>query len=136
MSVTGEFQRYLASTVEHLGKAGVVAEVLDLDAGLAQYQTDSWLPVAAQIAEEHDRLDILVTTANRGHRGTLLQTGPDELDAMLDANVKSVFHAMQAALPRMLEAGGAIVGSAQQKAPRTGSYQSFQPLCPQAPPFT
>ena len=63
----------------------------------------------AQIAKDDDRLDILVTTANRGQRGTLLETTETDLDTMILANVKSVFHAMQAALPLMLEAGGAIV---------------------------
>ena len=62
-----------------------------------------------EIGAERDRVDILVTTANRGHKGVLLETSEEDLDAMYQTNVKSVFHAMKAALPLMLEAGGAIV---------------------------
>jgi len=62
-----------------------------------------------EIAKDHDRIDILVTTANRGHRGTLLETSNTDLDIMIQANVKSVFHSIQTALPLMLKAGGAIV---------------------------
>ena len=66
----------------------------------------------AEISAQRDHLDILVNTANRGHRGTLLETVEDDLDAMYEANVKSVYHAMKAALPLMLDAGGAIVNVA------------------------
>ncbi len=65
-----------------------------------------------QIADQCEHVDIVVNTANRGHRGTLLETEEADLDAMVQANVKSVYHAMKAALPLMLDAGGAIVNVA------------------------
>ena len=98
--------------------AGAAIEAIERDGGRARLLghdpagADGIAAAFDEIAKDHHRLDILVTTANRGHRGTLLETTEADLDAMIQANVKSVYHATRAALPLMLERGGAIVNVA------------------------
>ena len=65
-----------------------------------------------KIADGHRHIDILVTMANRAHRGSLLETSADDLDTMIEANIRSVFHAMKKAVALMIESGGSIVNIA------------------------
>ncbi|MAE64617.1 MAG: short-chain dehydrogenase [Phycisphaeraceae bacterium] len=93
------------ATVESITAAGGRARHLNHDAEGA----DGIATAFAEIARDHDRVDILVTTANRAHRGTVLETSDEDLETMLDVNVRSVVQAMRHALPLMLAHGGAIV---------------------------
>ena len=98
--------------------AGTTVEAIERDGGRARLLcqdpacADGIAAAFGQVAKDHHRLDILVNTANRGHQGTLLDITEADLDTMIQANVKSVFHATRAALPLMLEGGGAIVSVA------------------------
>jgi NAD(P)-dependent dehydrogenase (short-subunit alcohol dehydrogenase family) len=98
--------------------AGPTVEAIERDGGRARLLchdpacADGIAAAFGHIAEDHPRLDILVNTSNRGHYGALLEITEADLDAMIQANVKSVFHATRAALPLMLEGGGAIVNVA------------------------
>lgn len=53
--------------------------------------------------------DILVNCAGFVHSGTILDATDDEFDFAVALNVKSHFHAIQAALPGMLEHGGGSI---------------------------
>ena len=53
--------------------------------------------------------DILVNCAGVVHAGTILDATDDEFDFAMTLNVRSQFHAMQAALPGMLERGGGSI---------------------------
>lgn len=53
--------------------------------------------------------DILVNCAGFVHGGTILEAQDDEFDFAFTLNVKSQFHAMQAAIPGMLERGGGSI---------------------------
>lgn len=53
--------------------------------------------------------DILVNCAGFVHAGPLLDGTDDEFDFAIALNVKSQFHAMQAALPGMIERGGGSI---------------------------
>ena len=53
--------------------------------------------------------DILVNCAGFVHAGTILQATDDEWDFAMRLNVRSQFHAMQAAIPGMLERGGGSI---------------------------
>lgn len=55
------------------------------------------------------RPDILVNCAGFVHAGPLLEAQEDEFDFAIALNVKSQFHAMQAALPGMIERGGGSI---------------------------
>ncbi|MAE64395.1 MAG: short-chain dehydrogenase [Phycisphaeraceae bacterium] len=93
------------STVEAVRDASGRAAHLKHDAERAEGIEAAF----SEIARDHQHIDILVTTANRAHRGTLLETTDEDLETMMDVNVRSVVHAMRLALPLMLERGGAIV---------------------------
>lgn len=53
--------------------------------------------------------DILVNCAGFVHAGTLLAASDEEFDFAMTLNVKSQFHAMQAAVPGMVERGGGAI---------------------------
>jgi 2-keto-3-deoxy-L-fuconate dehydrogenase len=53
--------------------------------------------------------DILVNCAGFVHAGTLLEASDEEFDFAMSLNVRSQFHAMQAAVPGMVERGGGAI---------------------------
>lgn len=61
-------------------------------------------------------LDILVVNAGVGSYGTFLETKPEDLDEMLDVNVRGMFNTVRAALPHLIAnpVGGDIVTIASE----------------------
>lgn len=55
------------------------------------------------------RPDILVNCAGIVHGGTLAEASDADFDFAINLNVRAQFHAMQAALPHMLERGGGSI---------------------------
>ena len=53
--------------------------------------------------------DVLVNCAGIVHGGTLAEASDAEFDFAMNLNVRAQFHAMQAALPHMLESGGGSI---------------------------
>ena len=58
--------------------------------------------LAAAAAERFGRLDILVANAGVGAYGPFLDLPPDQLEEMIDVNVKGTLYAVRAALPYLL----------------------------------
>ena len=70
--------------------------------------------------------DILVNCAGFVHAGTILEATDDEWDFAMRLNVRSQFHAMQAAIPGMLERdGGSIVNIASAVSSIIGAPNRF-----------
>ncbi len=61
--------------------------------------------VAATI-EAHGRLDIVVANAGVGAYGPFLELDPDELERMIDVNLKGVLYTARATLGHLVEGGG------------------------------
>jgi 3-oxoacyl-[acyl-carrier protein] reductase len=61
--------------------------------------------VAATVAA-HGRLDIVVANAGVGAYGPFLELRPDELERMIDVNLKGVLYTARATLGHLVEAGG------------------------------
>ena len=63
--------------------------------------------LAAGIQKTHGRLDILVNNAGVAHFGTPLHELPlDRWDAMINTNLRGVFHTIKALAPLMIASGG------------------------------
>ena len=58
---------------------------------------------------DHARPDILFNCAGFVHNGTILDATEEEYDFAFDLNVKSMFRAIRAALPGMIERGGGSI---------------------------
>jgi NAD(P)-dependent dehydrogenase (short-subunit alcohol dehydrogenase family) len=59
-----------------------------------------------EAAAHFGRIDVLVNNAGLNRAGTLRETDPADLDAMLEVNVRGTFVAMQAAAEHMARQGG------------------------------
>ncbi|MGB0659026.1 MAG: SDR family oxidoreductase [Mangrovicoccus sp.] len=79
---------------------GLEAQTLSLDA------TDR---TALQAAITEASPDILVNCAGFVHAGTIAEATDDDFDFAFNLNVRAQFHAMQAALPGMVERGGGSI---------------------------
>ncbi len=99
---------------DDLGIAGAVAQPCDVrdPAALASI-------VAATVAR-FGRLDILVVNAGVGAYGPFLELPPDDLEAMIDVNVKGALYAVRAALPELLKSDEADIVTIASEAGRRG----------------
>jgi len=99
---------------DDLGIAGAVAQPCDVrdPAALASI-------VAATVAR-FGRLDILVVNAGVGAYGPFLELPPEDLEAMIDINVKGALYAVRAALPELLKSDAADIVTIASEAGRRG----------------
>jgi 3-oxoacyl-[acyl-carrier protein] reductase len=63
----------------------------------------------ARTVEEHGRLDVLVNNAGVGAYGPYLELPPEQLEEMVDVNLKGTLYAVRAALPHLLESDAADI---------------------------
>jgi NADP-dependent 3-hydroxy acid dehydrogenase YdfG len=63
----------------------------------------------ARTVEQHGRLDVLVNNAGVGAYGSYLELPPEQLDEMVDVNLKGTLYAVRAALPHLLESDAADI---------------------------
>jgi 3-oxoacyl-[acyl-carrier protein] reductase len=99
---------------DDLGIAGAVALPCDVrdPAALASL-------VAATVAR-FGRLDILVVNAGVGAYGPFLELPPEDLEAMIDVNVKGALYSVRAALPDLLKSEAADIVTIASEAGRRG----------------
>lgn len=64
------------------------------------------------IAEDEGGIHILVNNAGIAHIGTVEQTSEDDLDRLLQVNVKGLYNCLYAVIPYMKQSGGSIVNMA------------------------
>lgn len=76
--------------------------------------------LAAATAERFGGLDILVINAGVGSYGPFLELPADELEDMIDVNVKGALYSVRAALPHLLEADGGDIVTLASEAGRRG----------------
>ncbi len=82
-----------------LAKSGVSAHAVQLDV-TSEADCEA---AAAQIAQAHGALDVLVNNAGVGSVGTLLETSGEDLDRLYAVNVRGIFNVIKAFLPAMVE---------------------------------
>jgi NADP-dependent 3-hydroxy acid dehydrogenase YdfG len=114
----------LAGAGARLGLASRSGDDLGLDGAVAQpcdvRDPDAVEGIVAKTVENFGRLDILVANAGVGAYGPFLELPPDQLEEMVDVNVKGTLYAVRAALPHLLESGEADIVTVASEAGRRG----------------
>ena len=116
--------RALAAQGARLGLASRSGDDLGIDGAVAQpcdvRKPDELEALARATAEEHGGIDILVANAGVGAYGPFLELPPDQLEEMIDVNVKGTLYAVRAALPYLLESDAADIVTLASEAGRRG----------------
>jgi NAD(P)-dependent dehydrogenase (short-subunit alcohol dehydrogenase family) len=99
---------------DDLGLEGVVARACDVR------QPDQVEAAVSATVERFGRLDILVANAGVGAYGPFLDLPPDQLEEMVDVNIKGTLYAVRSALPHLLESGEADIVTVASEAGRRG----------------
>ena len=99
---------------DDLGLDGVVARSCDVR------RQDDLDALAAEAVERFGGIDILVANAGVGAYGPFLELPPDQLEEMIDVNVKGTLYAVRAALPHLLESEAADIVTLASEAGRRG----------------
>ena len=99
---------------DDLGIAGALAERCDVR-DLRALES-----LVAAAVERFGRLDIVVANAGVGAYGPVLELDLDQLDEMIDVNLKGTIYAVRAALPHLLRSDAADVVAVASEAGRRG----------------
>jgi NADP-dependent 3-hydroxy acid dehydrogenase YdfG len=129
--VTGASRGIGAAVARGLGEQGVklaLASRSGDDLGLADVvamPTDVRRPealeyLAAEAVSRFGGLDILVVNAGVGAYGPFLDLPPEDLEEMVDVNVKGAMYSIRAALPYLEKSGEADVVTVASEAGRRG----------------
>jgi 3-oxoacyl-[acyl-carrier protein] reductase len=97
-----------------LGLEGVVAQPCDVRDPRALEA------IAAETVRRFGGLDILVVNAGVGAYGPFLELPAEDLEAMIDINVKGALYAVRAALPHLLESDAPEIVTIASEAGRRG----------------
>ena len=116
--------RALAAEGVRLGLASKSGGDLGIDGALAR-PCDVRDPAAlesivAQTVERFGGLDILVVNAGVGAYGPFLDLPADQLEEMIDVNVKGAIYTVRAALPHLLRSDAADIVTVASEAGRRG----------------
>ena len=116
--------RSLADQGVRLGLASRSGADLDLE-GVVARPCDVRDPAAIrtladEVAERFGGLDVVVVNAGVGSYGPFLDLPEDELEDIIDVNVKGTLYTLRAALPHLLRSQGADVVTIASEAGRRG----------------
>jgi NAD(P)-dependent dehydrogenase (short-subunit alcohol dehydrogenase family) len=116
--------RALAAEGVRLGLASRSGDDLGIDGALGQScdvrDPASLEAMAAATVERFGRLDILVVNAGVGAYGPFLDLPADQLEEMIDINVKGAIYSVRAALPHLLRSDAADLVTIASEAGRRG----------------
>ena len=116
--------RSLAAEGVRLALASRSGDDLGLDGAVARRcdvrQPDDLEALVAEAVERFGGIDILVANAAVGAYGPFLDLPADQLEEMIDVNVKGTLYAVRAALPHLLESDAADIVTLASEAGRRG----------------
>ncbi|MBI3867379.1 MAG: SDR family oxidoreductase [Verrucomicrobia bacterium] len=101
--LTGRNPKTIEDTVESLGRGKIAGIPCDAN------DAPGFVRVLERIRKEQGRLDVLFLNAGIAELTPLGSTTEEQVDRLLDTNVKSVFLSVQSAIPYFPETGGAII---------------------------
>jgi len=99
---------------DDLGLDGAVARRCDVR------RPDDLEALVAETVERFGGIDILVANAGVGAYGPFLDLPGDQLEEMIDVNVKGTLYAVRATLPHLLKSGAADIVTLASEAGRRG----------------
>ena len=116
--------RALSAEGVHLALASRSGDDLGLDGAVARpcdvRRPEDLEALAAEAVERFGGIDILVANAGVGAYGPFLDLPADQLEEMIDVNVKGTLYAVRAALPHLLESDAADIVTLASEAGRRG----------------
>jgi NADP-dependent 3-hydroxy acid dehydrogenase YdfG len=116
--------RALAAEGVRLALASRSGDDLGLDGAVARpcdvRRPDDLEALAAEAAKRFGGIDILVANAGVGAYGPFLDLPADQLEEMIDVNVKGTLYAVRAVLPHLLESDAADIVTLASEAGRRG----------------
>jgi len=129
--VTGASRGIGAAVAHSLAAAGVrlalasrSGDDLGLDGAVVRRcdvrRPDDLEALAAEAVERFGGIDILVANAGVGAYGPFLDLPADQLEEMIDVNVKGTLYAVRAALPHLLQSDEADIVTLASEAGRRG----------------
>ena len=114
----------LAAQGARLGLASRSGDDLGIDGAVARAcdvrRLEELDALARETAEAHGGIDILVANAGVGAYGPFLDLPLDQLEEMIDVNVKGTLYAVRATLPYLLESDAGDVVTLASEAGRRG----------------
>jgi NADP-dependent 3-hydroxy acid dehydrogenase YdfG len=116
--------RSLAAEGVRLALASRSGDDLGLDGAVARRcdvrRPDDLEALVAEAVERFGGIDILVANAGVGAYGPFLDLPADQLEEMIDVNVKGTLYAVRAALPHLLDSDAADIVTLASEAGRRG----------------
>jgi len=107
-----------------LGLASRSGDDLGIDGAVAQpcdvRDADQVEALVAATVEHFGRLDIAVANAGVGAYASFLELDPDDVEEMIDVNVKGLLYTVRAALPHLIESGEGDLVTIASEAGRRG----------------
>jgi len=106
--VTGNRGGIGSAITELLIEMGVLVHGLDLpETDLRDFHSLS--RIVDSIAQKEGRLDFLVNNAGATHLGTITEVSEDDLDLVIETNLKAPMGLMGAAIPHLIHSGGGAI---------------------------
>jgi NADP-dependent 3-hydroxy acid dehydrogenase YdfG len=116
--------RALAAEGVRLALASRSGDDLGLDGAVARpcdvRRPDDLEALVAEAVERFGGIDILIANAGVGAYGQFIELPPDQLEEMIDVNVKGTLYAVRATLPHLLESDAADIVTLASEAGRRG----------------
>jgi len=121
--VAAHYQRDHASAtsiVAEVGGIGVRARAFAADISDSEAVTR----MIHDVIDEYGRLDVLVNNAGIWKQGPIASITNEQIDEMIDINLKSLFYCCRAAVPHLKKSGGSIVNIASTAGQRGEAFHS------------
>jgi NADP-dependent 3-hydroxy acid dehydrogenase YdfG len=116
--------RALAAEGVRLALASRSGDDLGLDGAVARpcdvRRPDDLEALVAEAVERFGGIDILIANAGVGAYGQFIDLPPDQLEEMIDVNVKGTLYVVRATLPHLLESDAADIVTLASEAGRRG----------------